>query len=629
MKSFEPSKSLVGKNSVLTLVALGIVFGDIGTSPLYAFRECFSLRYGIEPFHENVLGVLSLIFWSLMIVISLKYAIYVMRADNQGEGGILALLALLIPYYGREKKISRLVFGLGIFGSALFYGDAMLTPAISVLSAVEGLKIASPVFHDYVIPVTLVILICLFFFQSKGTGRVGSLFGPVMLIWFLTLAVLGISWIIKVPSVLESMNPLYAAKFFLNNEVQGFLVLGAVFLVVTGGEALYADMGHFGRFPIRLAWFGVVLPALLINYFGQGALILTHPEAVENSFYLLVPEWGLYPLIVMATIATVIASQAVISGAFSLTSQALQLDLLPRVNVVHTSAEHMGQIYVPFVNWVMLAGTIFLVLIFRTSGNLVGAYGVAIATLMVITTLLMFIYSVSVWKWNLAAALLLTSFMIVVDLVFFGANIIKLDQGGWFPYLIAIIVYFIIITWVKGRRLVQEEFRKEEMPFSVFLSDPMLKDVPRVSGTAVYLSKNPYGVPRTLLHNFKHNKVFHERIIILTLYTEAVPRVYGTDKMKVEELSHNFTRVVANYGFLERPNIFHVLEYLRDLGIECKINELTFVLGRESIIVRRGSGFEKIKKRLFAFLSRNMLPATYYFNVPTNRVIEIGLQIEI
>jgi KUP system potassium uptake protein len=629
MKSHEPMKSSVGKNSLLALVALGIVFGDIGTSPLYAFKECFSLRYGIEPFHENVLGILSLVFWSLMIVISLKYAAYVMRADNQGEGGILSLLALLLPHYGREKKISRFVFGLGIFGAALFYGDAMLTPAISVLSAVEGLRIASPVFHDYVIPITLVILFCFFLYQSRGTGRVGALFGPVMLVWFLTLAVLGISWIIKVPSVLESINPLYAVNFFLDNEAKGFLVLGAVFLVVTGGEALYADMGHFGKFPIRLAWFGIVLPALLINYFGQGALVLSRPEAVENSFFLLVPEWGLYPLIVMATIATVVASQAVISGAFSLTSQALQLDLLPRVNVVHTSPELMGQIYVPFVNWAMLAGTVALVLLFRSTDNLVAAYGVAIATLMVITTLLMFICSVSVWKWRIWAAVLLTAFILAVDLIYFGANVIKLDQGGWFPYLVAIVVYFIIITWVKGRRLVQEEFRKEEIPFSIFLSDPMLKDVPRVPGTAVYMSKNPYGVPRTLLHNFKHNKIFHERIIILTLYTEAVPRVYGADKMKVEDLGHNFIRVIANYGFLERPDIFHVLEHLRDLGIECKINELTFVLGRETIIVRRGRGLDKIKKRLFAFLSRNMLPATHYFNVPPNRVIEIGLQIEI
>lgn len=629
MENQKPSKPSVSKNYVLALIALGIVFGDIGTSPLYAFRECFSLRYGIDPVHENVLGILSLIFWSLMIVISLKYAIYVMRADNQGEGGILALLALLLPFFPKDKKFSRVVFGLGIFGAALFYGDAMLTPAISVLSAVEGLRIASPVFHDYVVPITLGILFCFFLYQSRGTGRVGALFGPIMLLWFLTIAVLGATWIVKVPAVLESINPLYAIEFFLNNEYQSFFVLGAVFLVVTGGEALYADMGHFGKFPIRLAWFGLVLPSLLLNYFGQGALVLVRPEAVENSFYLLVPSWGLYPLIVWATIATVVASQAVISGAFSLTSQALQLDLLPRVKVVHTSSELIGQIYVPFVNWMMLAGTVFLVLVFRSSGNLVAAYGVAISTLMVITTLLMHACAISVWKWNKPMAILLTFFILIFDLVFFGANIIKLDQGGWFPYLIATFVYLIIITWVKGRRLVQEEFRKEEVSFTTLLSDPMLKDVPRVPGTAVYMSKNPYGVPRTLLHNFKHNKVFHERIIILTLYTEAVPRVTGPEKMKVEELGHNFIRVVGYYGFLETPDIFHVLRYLRDRGIECKIDELTFVLGRETILVRPGGGFEGLKKRLFAFLSRNMLPATYHFNVPPNRVIEIGLQIQI
>ena len=629
MENLKHSKPLSSKNFVLALIALGIVFGDIGTSPLYAFRECFSYKYGLDVVHENVLGILSLIFWSLIIVISLKYAIYVMRADNDGEGGVLALLALLISRNGVIKKFSRIVFGLGIFGAALFYGDAMLTPAISVLSAVEGLKVASPLFHEYVIPITLVILVCFFFYQSRGTGRVGALFGPVMLLWFFTIAVLGIAWIIKHPEVSASLNPLYAVKFFAANKFHGFFVLGAVFLVVTGGEALYADMGHFGGFPIKLAWFALVLPSLLLNYFGQGALLLARPEAAENSFYLLAPSWGLYPLIVLATMATVIASQAVISGAFSLTSQALQLDFLPRVKVIYTSPEQMGQIYIPFVNWMMFFGTIFLVLLFRSSGNLASAYGAAIVTLMVITTLLMYVCSVSIWKWNAVAALTVTFCLLIADLAFFGANIIKINQGGWFPFLIAIVVYLVVFTWTRGRRALAEEFRKEEISFDLFLADPALKSVPRVPGTAIYMSKNPNGVPRTMLHNFKHNKVFHERMIILTIYTQGVPRVPWPNKFKVEVLAHNFIRVIANYGFMETPDISHVVEHLKDHGIDCRVEEITFFLGRETIVVRDPSGITGLRKQLFAFLSQNMLPATSHFNVPPNRVIEIGLRIQI
>lgn len=552
-----------------------------------------------------------------------------MRADNEGEGGVLALLALLISKNGMIKKFNRVVFGIGIFGAALFYGDAMLTPAISVLSAVEGLRIASPVFHDYVIPITLVILTFLFFYQSKGTGRVGALFGPVMLVWFFTLAVLGAMWIMKRPEVLVALNPVHAVEFFIANHVHGFLVLGAVFLVVTGGEALYADMGHFGGFPIKLAWFALVLPSLLLNYFGQGALILARPEATENSFYLLAPPWGLYPLIVLATLATIIASQAVISGAFSLTSQALQLDFLPRVRVVYTSPEQMGQIYIPFVNWLMFFGTIFLVVVFRSSGNLASAYGAAIVTLMVITTLLMYVCSVSKWKWNVLIAIAVTAGLLIVDLAFFGANIIKINQGGWFPFLIAILVYLVVITWTRGRRALAEEFRKEEISFDLFLSDPGLKSVTRVPGTAVYMSKNPDGVPRTMLHNFKHNKVFHERMIILTIYTEGVPRVPWPKKFKIEKLEHNFIRVIAYYGFMETPDISHVVTYLKDHGIDCSVQEITFFLGRETIVVRDPRGITGLRKQLFAFLSQNMLPATSHFNVPPNRVIEIGLRIQI
>jgi KUP system potassium uptake protein len=629
MTKLNPLKETAARNYILALIALGIVFGDIGTSPLYAFRECFSNKYGLAVVHENILGILSLIFWSLIIVISLKYTVYVMRADNEGEGGVLALLALLISRNGMAKRFGRIVFSLGVFGAALFYGDAMLTPAISVLSAVEGLRIASPVFHDYVVPVTLVILACLFFVQSKGTGRVGSLFGPVMLVWFFTLSVLGVLWIIKRPEVLVALNPLHAAGFFIANKMHVFFALGAVFLVVTGGEALYADMGHFGGFPIRLAWYALVLPALVLNYFGQGALLLARPEAVENSFYLLAPPWGLYPLIILATMATIIASQAVISGAFSLTSQALQFDFLPRVKVIYTSPEQMGQIYIPFVNWLMFMGTVFLVLVFRSSGNLASAYGAAIVTLMVITTLLMYVCSVSIWKWNTFLALTVTVCLLIVDLAFFGANITKLGQGAWFPYLIAIVVYLTVITWTRGRRALAEEFQKGGISFDLFLADPSLKSVPRVPGTAVYMSKNPEGVPRTLLHNFKHNKVFHERVIILTIYTEGVPRVPWPKKFRVEKLDHGFIRVIANYGFMETPDISHVVRHLKDHGIDCSVEEITFFLGRETIIVQDPRGLSGLRKQLFAFLSQNMLPATSHFNVPPNRVVEIGLRIQI
>ncbi len=574
--------------------------------------------------------MLSLIFWSLIVVISLKYSIYVMRADNEGEGGILALLALLISSTRKVKKLSGVVFGLGIFGAALFYGDAMLTPAISVLSAIEGLKVASPALDSYVIPVTLGILICFFFIQSRGTGGVGVLFGPVMLVWFFVLAALGIMWIIKAPGVLSALNPFYAAEFFVNNRFPGFFVLGAVFLVVTGGEALYADMGHFGGFPIKLAWFALVLPSLVLNYFGQGALLLTRPEAVENSFYMLAPEWGLYPLIILAAMATIIASQAVVSGAFSLTSQALQLDFLPRVRVIHTSPKEIGQIYIPFVNWVMLIGTVFLVLVFRSSGNLAGAYGVAIATLMIITTLLMYACSVSIWNWKVLTALFLTAALLIVDTAFFGANIVKLNEGGWFPFMIAIAAYTVIVTWTRGRTLLQERFSREEIPFETFLSDPDLKSVPRVPGTAVYMTKNPQGVPRTMLHNFKHNKVFHERIIIMTIQTEGVPRVPEHRRIDVEKITDNLIRVIARYGFMETPDVMPILfKYLGEYGIDCRLLETTFFLGRETILVHRTRGIAGLKRTLFAFLSRNAEPATIHFNIPPNRVVEIGLQIEI
>jgi len=618
------------KNYLRTLIVLGVVFGDIGTSPLYAFRECFSYKYGIEATQQNILGILSLIFWSLIIVISLKYTIYVMRADNEGEGGILALLALLISSKKVNRKFTWIIFALGIIGAALFYGDAMLTPAISVLSAVEGLEVASPAFGGYVIPTTLAILILFFFFQSRGTAHIGVFFGPIMLVWFLTLFVLGIVWVVKAPNVLYSLNPQYAVEFFINNKSPGFFVLGAVFLVVTGGEALYADMGHFGKIPIRMAWFILVLPSLLLNYFGQGALLLATPEAVGNSFYQLVPVWGLYPLIVLATVATIIASQAVVSGAFSLTSQALQLDLLPRVRIIHTSSEEIGQVYIPIVNWVMLAGAVFLVLNFHSSGNLASAYGVAIAILMIITTMLMYLCAILIWNWNTLVALALTVCLLVVDSAFFGANIVKLDQGGWFPFLIGAIVSIIIITWSGGRAQIEKKFRKDELSFETFLADTNLKSFPRVSGTAVYMTKNPGGVPNIMLHNIKHNKVLHKRVIILNLHSEHVPRVPWAKKLEVEEIAKNFFRVIAHYGFMETPNVIFLLKRLKEQhGIKYNLDDTTFFLGRTTTIIRKAKGIAGLKKKLFSFLLHNMQPATVYYKIPSNRVIEIGMQVDI
>jgi KUP system potassium uptake protein len=629
-KNLLPSDSRPERMYPLALSALGVVFGDIGTSPLYALRQCFSTDYGIAINQENVLGVLSLIFWALMIIISFKYVAFVMRADNNGEGGILALLAFVVAKKGTRNRVRyrRALLGIGIFGAALLYGDGMITPAISVLSAVEGLKVATPLFDHYVIPFTIAILCALFLFQRRGTGAVGAVFGPLMLLWFCTLAVLGARWVLVAPEVLASINPLYAVDFFIRNRLTGLFMLGAVFLVVTGGEALYADMGHFGKKPIRMGWFAMVLPALLINYFGQGALLLNRPEALASPFYYLAPSWGFYPLVFLATAATVIASQAIISGAYSLTRQAMQLGYVPRLEIRHSSPEEIGQVYVPWVNWVLLAGTVGLVLGFGSSANLAGAYGVAVVTTMILTTILAFACMRLCWGWSMPKAAALAACLLAVDLAFFTANIPKIEQGAWVPLAIAAIVYILFTTWKRGRALLGERFRKEQISVEVLLRDLAEHQPIRAPGTAVFMDSNPSGIPRTLVHNLKHNHVLHERVILLTVIQEEVPRIPWSEKLEIHELAPHFFRIMAHYGFMEEPNVPAILRYVERDGLEYKPMETTFFLGRETLVMSRSRGMNYWRKLLFALLSRNAQRATLHYGIPPNRAIEIGAQVE-
>ncbi len=625
---------------ILSLTAMGVVYGDIGTSPLYAIRECFYGEHGVPVTPANVMGVLSLILWSLLIVISVKYLGFILRADNQGEGGILALMSLVHPEHtpvkeeeGSEEDMGTgrfVLIALGIFGAALLYGDGMITPAISVLSAVEGLEVATPVFEPYVIPITIVILVALFMLQRRGTAKVGMIFGPVTVVWFVILALLGVGQIIHAPAVLAAVSPSYAVAFFLHNGWEGFLVLGAVFLVVTGGEALYADMGHFGRRPIRLTWFGVVLPALVINYFGQGALLLRNAAAAHNPFYRMGPDWAIYPLVLMATFATIIASQAVISGAFSLTMQAIQLGYSPRIQVQHTSAEERGQIYIPLVNWILMIATILLVLGFKRSTNLAAAYGVAVTTTMVITTLIFYVVALEIWKWPRWKIGLLASGFLCFDLAFFGANALKFVDGGWFPVAVAVAVFTIFMTWRRGRKILAERLRiGEGLSPEEFLESLRLNPPVRVPGTGIFMTGDPYAVPHPLLHNLKHNKVLHERVGLLNIRTADVPYVPRKDRVRVRELGDGFYRIVARYGFMQNPRVPQVLDLAREQGFETKMMETTFFLGRERIIATERPGMAIWRERLFAFLSRNAQGATDFFDIPRNRVIEIGAQVEI
>lgn len=614
---------------LLCLTALGVVYGDIGTSPLYALRECFFGSHPVPVSHENVLGVLSLIFWSLIIVVTLKYHVYVLRADNRGEGGILALLALVhsaISSPGRKKYVLMV---LGLFGAALLYGDGMITPAISVLSAVEGLEVATSVFSPYVVTITVVILIGLFVVQRRGTAGVGVIFGPVISIWFLTLAVLGVFSIFHYPAVLRAIHPWYAFHFFEVNGFRGYLVLGAVFLVATGGEALYADLGHFGEQPIQIDWFSIVGPSLLLNYFGQGALLLHNPSAARNPFYLMAPSWALYPLVILATLATIIASQAVISGVFSLTRQAVQLGYAPRVTVVHTSSKEIGQIYIPGANWGLMIATILLVMSFKTSSNLAAAYGVAVTTTMIITTILAYFVARHLWKWHWALALAVTCGFLMVDLAFFGANIIKVAQGGWFPLLIGSAVFLLFTTWKKGRELVAAKLQHGLLPLEDFVRDVKNAGPSRVPGTAVFLNSDMYATPIAMLHNIKHNRVLHERNYVLTVMTEEIPHVAKKDRLTIEDLGNSFYRVVARYGFMEDPDVPMILHKLADRGHKIEPAAATYILSNNSLVPSSRPGMAIWREKLFVFLSRNASRPTEYFRLPANRVVELGMQIEI
>ncbi|HET6566930.1 MAG TPA: potassium transporter Kup [Rhodothermales bacterium] len=614
--------------ALLSLTALGVVYGDIGTSPLYTVRESFHMQHGLAVNATNILGVLSLIFWALVLVISVKYIVFIIRADNHGEGGILALTALVTPVVTRHKSPRWILIMLGLFGTALLLGDGMITPAITVLSAVEGLEIATPLFQPYIIPITIVILVALFAVQHWGTAGVGRVFGPIILLWFLTIAVLGFSQIVRAPRVLEALNPYHAVIFFVNNGFRGFVVLGSVVLAVTGGEALYADLGHFGARPIRLTWFFVVLPALLLNYFGQGALLMREPSAAINPFYHMVPTWGLYPVVVLATAASVIASQALITGAFSLAMQAVQLGYSPRLEVEHTSAQEYGQIYVPALNWVLMVACVALVLGFKSSSNLAAAYGVAVTTTMVITTILFAVVAREHWRWSVPVLVIEVGIFLTIDLAFFGANLLKIPDGGWFPLAVALIAFILMSTWKTGRRILGARMSERTLPQELFLQDVAKNPPSRVPGTAVFLSGNSGVVPFALLHSLKHYNVLHEKTVFLVVETEEVPHVPIEERAEAEDLGHGMYRVVLHYGFMEGPDVPEGLKQVRMDGLDFRPMHTSYFLGRETLLITKQPGMALWRERLFALMSRNARNATAFFRLPPNRVVELGRQIE-
>lgn len=621
-----PSRSAGAVGSAVA--AIGVVFGDIGTSPLYTLKEVFNGPHAVVVSPANVYGILSLVFWALMLVVSAKYVLFITRADNRGEGGIMALTALALRVVEPGRKAWWLS-ALGVFGAALFYGDGMITPAISVLSAVEGLEIATPAFRPFVVPAALVVLIGLFLMQQRGTGSVGAVFGPVMLCWFVVLGVLGVRGILLHPEILGALDPRWAIGFFADNALFGWLALGAVVLAITGGEALYADMGHFGRGPIKLAWFSVVLPALYLNYLGQGALILEHPENVRSPFYQLVPEPLLYPMVAMATLATIIASQAVISGAFSLTRQAIQLGFAPRMQLVHTSAREIGQIYVPGINWMLLGSVCALVIGFRSSSALASAYGIAVTLTMMIDTILAFVVVRSLWRWGSARAGLFLAVFLAVDVAFFSATTVKIAAGGWFPLLVGASIFTLMRTWKRGRALLAERVRGDTMPLDLFIQSMFASPPPRVDGTAVFMTTWLEGVPRALLHNLLHNKVLHGRIVLVRVETLDVPRVAEDERLDLEELDYGFYRLRVRYGFMEEPDIPAALAGFAALGLRIEMMETSFFLGRETLVSRIGSGMPRWREKLFILMFRNAGSAADYFRIPPNRVIELGTQVEL
>ncbi|HID75832.1 MAG TPA: potassium transporter Kup [Planctomycetaceae bacterium] len=613
----------------LSLAALGVVFGDISTSPLYAVRECFHGEYGIEPSAANVVGVLSLMFWSLVLIVTVKYLAFVLRADNDGEGGVIALTALVRPRRGRSQSRRWLLVALGVFAACLLYGDGMITPAISVISAVEGIRIITPLFQPYVIPLTVIILAGLFLLQCRGTAKVGRLFGPVILVWLSALAVLGLVQIVRSPRIVEAVFPWHGLGFLARNQLHGFLVLGAVFLVVTGTEALYADMGHFGPRPIRLTWVSLVLPALVLNYFGQGALLLDNPAAAEHPFYALVPSWALTPMVVLATAATIIASQAVITGSFSLTRQAIQLGYLPRMRIVHTAAAHRGQIYVASINWTLMLCTIGLVLGFRSSSKLAAAYGVAVTSTMLITTILFYVVARRRWGWPWAVTLGLCGLFLLVDVAFFAANISKILHGAWFPLVIGAAGFILMSTWQRGRRVLAGQLRKLTPELAEF-QQRLERDPPhKVNGQAVFLCGNPEVAPAALVHNLRHNKVLHAETFLLHFQTEDIPRVPNRDKVDVEKLGGGLFRIMARYGYMEEPHMENAISLAREKGLELRLEDASFFLGRAKLSLARPSPMGRWRARLFLFMSRNAAEAASFFRLPSSQVIEVGVPLEI
>ncbi|HEV8211495.1 MAG TPA: potassium transporter Kup [Vicinamibacterales bacterium] len=615
------------RQGVLVLSALGVVFGDIGTSPLYALRECFDGVHAIPVTTANVFGVLSLVFWSLIITVSVKYVLFVMRADNEGEGGILALVALVRGRTGGAYR--RTLIAIGLFGAALLYGDGMITPAISVLSAVEGLSVATHVFEDFIVPITIGILIVLFLAQHRGTSGIGKVFGPIMIVWFSLIAILGLPPILKNPGILAALNPWYAYEFFAIHRFGSLLTLGSVFLAITGAEALYADMGHFGREPIRLAWFALVLPTLLVNYFGQGALLLANPETRVNPFFHLAPAWGLYPLVVVSTMAAVIASQAIISGAFSMTQQAIQLGYSPRFDIQHTSAHEMGQVYIPEINWMLMVATLGLVFGFRSSTNLAAAYGMAVTLTMIITTLLAFVVARELWRWSLWRAGLITAAFLSLDLVFFAANVLKIQHGGWFPLVVAGLVYGVMSTWKRGRELVVERLNAAEVSLDAFFKQLAKTPPVRVPGTAVFMTARPEGAPPILVHHLKHNKVLHQQIVLLTISMLNTPTISEGEPIDVQSLGGGFYRVIARFGFMESPDVPIALARARAKGLSMNDDDTTFYLADLTLLANGQIGMSRWRDTIFIFLSRNARRATNFFNIPVDRVVEIGIQLEI
>jgi KUP system potassium uptake protein len=627
MVDYDPrlKKPLAG----LTLAALGVVYGDIGTSPLYAAKETFNPDHGIPLNMSNVLGGLSAIFWSLMIVVSLKYVILIMRADNKGEGGIMALLALASSAVKNHPRAYASIMLFGVFGASLFYGDAVLTPAISVLSAVEGLEIGTPALKPYVVPIAVGVVIGLFALQRQGTSLVGKLFGPVAVLWFLAIAALGIRGIASAPEVLRALNPLHALDFVTGHGHASFVVLGAVLLAFTGAEALYADMGHFGKAPIRIAWFALVFPALVLNYLGQGALLITNPKALDNPFYLLAPEWALYPMIVLATAATVIASQATISGTYSLTKQAIQLDYLPRMDVTQTSSREIGQIYIRGANWVLLAVIVAAVIGFGSSTRLASAYGVAVTGTMLVTTILTFFVIRFAWGYNLILSLAATGFFIVIDAAFFSSSLLKVVEGGWFPLALGAIVFTMMTTWHRGRKMAMARQKETGVSVESFLDSLIDNPPPRVPGTAMFMAGNADAVPRALLRNLACNKVLHGRVVLLTVTIRNIPWVAPSERVSVQELGHGFYRVIVYFGFMDRPDVSHALELCGQCGLAFDPPQTWFLLSRATVIPTAGQGMAMWRERLFAAMARNARTAGDYFNIPAGQVIELGTKIEI